>query len=291
MPPLTWTTRSLINRSLSLLCEHPVLVVPVGAADLLCFAAMHIQHALHQPLLAWVFGHSESVLASSRSAFVLTPQNAAEAAFLTVPLVWGCFFLTVCFYTGALLMTSALVRKVGNSDLPDLRSAYVHVVTNRRRILRFSMAMFGALIIAAIVAGISISGSMKIPGFASVAGRDLGYLIALPLEIALVYLLTRPALTLLSEAQNPPAGAILHTAKLFGFVTVSGQWVLVLLIEHSAPAFLFQQKTVFGFLVREAIVSLIAASTYVPLFIGLSLLANRTQQTRPFSGAETAEES
>jgi len=289
VPSLAWTPRTLVDRTFSLLRAYPILALPVAAADLLSFAAMHIQHALHQPLFALVFGNRESVLSSTRSAFVLTPQHAAETALLTLPLVWGSYFLAVCFYTGALLMTSALVRRSDNGDRPELRFAYVHMLKNRRRLLRFSMAMFGALIVAAIAAGVLIATIMKVPWLISVRGRDLGYLIALPLEIALVCLLTRPALKLLSERQESPSLGIQRLATSLGLITVIVQLALALLIEHSAPASLFQQKTVIGFLVREAIVSQISASTYVPLFIGLSIVADSPEQVTAFRGLEDVE--
>ena len=122
---------------------------------------MHIQHALHQPLFAWIFSNNDSVLATTKRAFVLTPENAPKAALLTIPLVWGCYFLTVCFYTGALLTTSTLLQERDKGQLPKLGLAFVQTLSNRRRLLLFSISMFGALVIAAILGGSSIAVSMK----------------------------------------------------------------------------------------------------------------------------------
>jgi hypothetical protein len=289
VPPPAWTARSLVNRIFSLLHEHPIFALPVVAADLLSFAAMHIQHALHQPLFDWVFTNKDSVLATTRSAFVLTPQNATKAALLTLPLIWGCYFLTVCLYTGALLISSSFVRRVARGELPDLRSALVDVIRNRRRLLFFSISLLGALIIAAIVAGFLIAASMKVPWLASKMGRDFGYLTALPLELVLAYLFIRPALKLLSETQASNVQVIERMAIFLSLITVITQVALVLLIEHAAPAFLFQQKTIIGFLIREAVVSLIGALPYVPLFIGLSLLSAGSEHLTSARGLEEVE--
>jgi hypothetical protein len=257
MPTPTWTVRSLVDRTFSLLREHPVLALPVIAADLLSFAAMHIQHALHQPLFAWVFGNSNSVLATTRSPFVLTPENAPKAALLTIPLLWASYFLSIYLYTGALLITSAFVRRTSNGESPDLRAALVYTVRNWRRLFLFSISMLGALIIVGIVFGFLLTTSMKVAWLAPRIGRDFSYLTVLPLEIALVYLFTRPALKLLSETGASPLQASARMATYLGLITIITQMVVVLVLEHVAPASLFQQKTVIGFLIREALVSLI----------------------------------
>jgi hypothetical protein len=279
-----------VNQTFSLLRKHPILALPVLAADLISFAAMHIQHTLHQPLFAWVFANKDSVLSTTSNAFVLTPENATKAALLTIPLIWGCYFLTVYLYTGALLTTSTLLHGMIKGQLPNLRFAFVHAYGNRRRLLLFSISFFGALIVAAILVGFSMAVSMKIPWLARMMGRDFGYLIVLPLEIAFVYIFTRPALKLLSLTQAPPLKSIEHIAMLLGLIAIFTQMTFVLLTEHAAPAILFQQKTVAGFLVREAIQSLIGASIYVPLFIGLSLLASGGEQVTPFTGLEEVEQ-
>jgi hypothetical protein len=288
MPTPVWTVRSLLNRTFSLLREHPTFALPVVAADLLSFAAMHIQHALHEPLFAWAFSNN-SVLATTRSAFVLTPEDAPKAALLTIPLVWGCYFLSVCLYTGALLITSIFVRKVSSGESPDLRAAFFHTVRNGRRLLLFSITMFGALIIAAIVFGFSLAVSMEVAWLAPRIGRDFSYLIVVPLEITLVYLLTRPALKLLSQTGASPVQASERLARSFGIITLLTQIAFVLVIEHAVPASLFQQRTVIGFLIREAVVSLIGASSYIPLFIGLSVLAYSAEQVASMRGLEEVE--
>jgi hypothetical protein len=285
-----WTVRSLVDRVFSLLREHPIFALPVIAADLLSFAAMHIQHALHQPLFTWVFGNGNSVLATTRSPFVLTPENAPKAALLTVPLVWGCYFLSICLYTGALLITSAFVRKVSNGESPNLRTALVDTVKNWRRSLLFSISMFGALIVAAIVFGFLLATSMKVAWLAPRIGRDFSYLTAALLEIAIVYLFTRPALKLLSETGNSPSPAFARMAAYFGIIAIVTQLAFILVIDHIAPDSLFQQKTVISFLLREAVESLVGASPYIPLFVGLAVLAYSTQKVTSIRGLKEVED-
>jgi hypothetical protein len=290
MPTSLVTVRSLVDRTFTLLRAHPIFALPVLAADLIGFAAMHIQHALHQPLFALIFSNSDSVISTTKSAFVLTPENAPKAAILAIPLVWGAYFLNVFFYTGALLMTCALVRKVSGGESTDLRAALVYAVENWRRLLRFSISMFGALIIAVFVFGYLVTMSMKVTWLAPKVGRDFSYLTVLPLEIAFVYLFTRPALKLLSKTETSPSQSSGHTATYCGLITIVTQMVFVFILEHVAPASLFQQKTAIGFLAREAVVSLIGASPYIPLFIGLSLLTDSARHADTVRGLEEAEE-
>jgi len=265
MPTPPRTVRSLVDRTFALLRPQPVFALPVIGADLIGFAAMHIQHALHQPLFALIFSNSDSVISTTKSAFVLTPENAHKAALLAIPLVWGAYFLNVFLYTGALIMTSAFVQNVSSSESPDLRAALVYAVGNRRRLLRFSISMLGALIIAVIIFGYLLTMSMKVAWLAPRIGRDFSYLTVLPLEIAFVYLFTQPALKLLSETGTSPSPSSARIATYFGLITIVTQMVFVLILEHVAPASLFQQKTAIGFLTRQAVVSLVGASPYIPL--------------------------
>jgi hypothetical protein len=273
------TVGQIITKSLIVLRKHPLLALPVIAADLLGFAAMHIQHALHQPLFAFVFGNKDSVLTTTRSSFVLTPENASKAALLTVPVIWGCYFLSVLLYTTALLVTSALLDQIEMNDEDlDLRSAVVRAFKDKKRLLLFSISMIGALAVAAILTGLLISGSMQIPWLAEKMGRDFGYFVAFPLQLVIALLFTRPALKLLRESQVLPAQGLSRTAVFLGFSVTTAQIAYLLLLEHAALNVLFQQKTVVAYLIREAVVSLIGASFYIVFFIGLSLLAASDRQ-------------
>jgi hypothetical protein len=134
--------------------------------------------------------------------------------------------------------------------------------------------MLGALMIGAIVTGFLLSASMKVAWLVPKMVRDFGYFTVLPLEIAIVFLFTRPALKLVSETQVSYPQVIERMAIFLGVITVVAQLVFVLRIEHAAPDLLFQQKTVIGFLVGETVESMIGALFYVPLFIGFSLLVD-----------------
>jgi hypothetical protein len=289
MPAPLVTVRSVVDRTFTLLRAHPIFALPVIAADLIGFAAMHIQHALHQPLFALIFSNSDSVISTTKSTSVLTPENAPKAAILAIPLVWGAYFLNVFLYTGALLMTSDFVQKVSSGESPDLQAALVYAVENRRRLLRFSISMLGALIIAVFIFGYLLTMSMKVAWLDPRIGRDFSYLTVLPLEIAFVYLFTQPALKLLYEAGTSPSPSSARIASYFGLITIVTQMVFVLILEHVAPASLFQQKAAIGFLTREAVVSLVVASPYIPLFIGLSLLVDSAKQVDYVRGFEEVE--
>lgn len=131
---------------------------------------------------------------------------------------------------------------------------------------------------------------MKVAWLAPRIGRDFSYLIVVPIEIALVYLFTRPALKLLFETGASPLQASVQMATYFGVIAIITQLAFILVIDHMAPDSLFQQKTVIGFLFREAVESLVGASPYIPLFIGLSVLAYSAEQVTSIRGLEKVED-
>jgi hypothetical protein len=254
------------------------LVIPVIAADLISFAAMHIQHALHQPLFNWFFSNRDSVLSTTRSTFVLTIENAPKAALLTAPLIWGCYFLTIYLYTAAMIVISALIETTRKSEILEMGLVLVTLRKRKRQLLLFSLSLFALLIVEAFVGYLLFLGALKVKWLAQRMGSDFGYFAGLVLNLPIVYLCTRPALKLLSSAEVPSSPANERLGTLSGFTVIVMQFVFALLIAHAAPAFFFQQTTVIGFLSREAVTSLIGASPFIPLFVAFSLLATSEEQ-------------
>ena len=267
-----WTAKTLANRTFALLRRNFIFALPVLIADLLGFAAMHFQHALQRPLFALFFSAKDSVLSPTRSSFTLTPENATKAALLTVPLVWGCYFLTIFFYSGALVVVSALLETAQKGEILNLQLIQTVLLKRKRQILGFSIFLFGVLVIAAVVGYWLFRAIVSVPWLANWTGFNLGILVAWILEMPIAYIFTRRALKFLRpEAARRRSDERL--AMFAGFTAVAVQIVFGLLVKYAAPAFLFQQTTVTAFLFREATFSLIGALLYVLLFIALSLLA------------------
>lgn len=274
-----WTTRSLLATIGSLLREHPVLVLPVLTADTLSFAAMHLQHALHAPLLGLFLNHRESVLGSPQTSFVLTVQNASKAFWLMAPLIWGCYLLTMYLYTNALVITSVQVSDAVGSKSPSFGIATL-VTDHKAKIFRFSLLVFVITIIAAGAVSLLFFMSENIPWLARRIGADFGYLVGMIVELPALYVLVMPAIRLLRTTDSPIVARVHRLGAIFCFSFVILQGLLLFLINHVLPVWFFQQRTVPGLLFRQWVVSMIGASLYVPLFIALSLLASGLQPSR-----------
>ena len=270
--PVTRSTAldSLLSRIITLVREHPIVFVPVCITDLISFAAMHLQHALHQPLFNLVLGE-RSVLSSDRT-FVMTHQNATKAAFLVMPLLWTCYILTVVLYTGALFVTSSLVRQVETGITPTLRLAVVHLRSNRPRWTGFIFRVLVTLIAAGIILWLLGYLLFKPPLMERFGGRNIGYMIGFLLEALVAASLMQPALRLLAETAIPDLKPLRQPAIILGLITIGLQIALTVLSDRSLSPTIARQTSIVGFLVCEAGQSLLGALTYLPLFTGLSLL-------------------
>ena len=270
-----FTLRQLANRTLSTLKAHPVLAIPVLVADLIGFAAMHLQHALHQPLFELFLDSNRSVLATTHTAFVLTPENATKAALLTAPLLWGCYFLNIVLYTSALLTIATLLNGERTGEIRDLRRIRSVLMSSKRRILRFSGLTLLSLIVQLPLGYLTFLIGDKAALLTPLNGRNLGYALAFTAELLSVLLLSRPVLSLLRSPE--PDKMNRHLVSMVGIAALIAQFALLLGIEHLPPSF-FHQKTVLGLLCREAFTSMLCALPYVPLFISISIIDQDSQE-------------
>jgi hypothetical protein len=125
----------VLARAFAQIRRYPILALPVLIADLLGFVALHLQHALHQPLFDWFLVSRGSVLGVARSHFVLTPANAAKAGLIAAPLIVGCYFLIVCLYVAALHTTFVMVEAIASDQAPRLQSGTRILFRSKRRFL------------------------------------------------------------------------------------------------------------------------------------------------------------
>lgn len=156
---------------------------------------------------------------------------------------------------------------------PDFWSAVVLAWKGKKRVFAFSISLIAALAVGSVLTEILIGESMQIPWIAERMSIDLGYFAAFLLQLVVVFLFTRPVLGLLRESQIPPTAGLSRPAILLGVVAITAQTACLLLLNQVSLSAVFHPKTIVGYLVIEAILSLIGASPYILLFIGLSLLA------------------
>ena len=245
-----WNVRSLFDRTVSLLRERPLLALPVVIADLLSFAVMHLQHALHDPLFALFFSHRDSVLSGSRSTFSLTPENASEAALLVIPLLWASYFISIYLYTMALLAVSSLVGTTEDGKVPHWRLVHSSLVEKKRLLLRSALLVFGLAILSTVAAGALFWVVLHIPVLKQKMGFELGAIVGLFVEVPFALYIAGPALMLLRSTEVPPSLGSVRLARNSAVAAVIAQTSVILLINR-APNSLLDKELLWGFLFRR----------------------------------------
>lgn len=261
----SWTTQTLFKRTFAFLREHPVLALPVLIADLLGFAGLHLQHALHEPLLNFFFSE-KSVISTSSPSFLMTPDNAWKVALLVGPLLWVTFFLTACFYSAALRTVSYWVERINHSETLNLADTLRFVYEQKLRIVKFAAILMALLAITTLIATSSTAFIVPVLSLKQMWGFDVGAIIAAVWEIPIIFIMTGPVLRFLTEANVASLSSnIKSLVRLCGIVAVVLEVVILLLFLHAMPISFYQQHSVVGFLIREAVQSLIGA---LPAIIG-----------------------
>jgi hypothetical protein len=279
MLPITWGPRNLLKRTVFLLREHPILAIPVFTADLLGFAAMHIQHALREPLFSLFLSDGGSVLSASHHAFRLTAQNATEVALLTFPMVWFCYFLSILFYATALLTIFNLLKTICRGESSHFHRWYDSIAGKEQGLLLFSLLVWSLCVAGAVVIYLLVLAIMNFPALSHTMNFYLGLILAFLVGIPIVYFSTTPALKLLADPEASVHGAVVRVARGFGLVALAIQVAIAAFVRHAAPSTLFQPSGVIGFLFTETIESLLGALPYVFLFIALSVLLSEEPTT------------
>jgi hypothetical protein len=233
---------------------------------------MHVQHALHQPLFDLFLTEHRSVLSSTHETFRLTAENMSKASLLVFPLIWGSYFLNVCFYAAAMISVSKLLDAKLRSDPIPLRQLLASLVAKKRDLVVFSLLFVGLLAVGNVITFLLFAAMGYIPWLAHKISYDTGLIIGLIASIPVVYFGTFPALGLIRPAGVALDPASVNQARLCGLAAVAVQVALLLLLGHFAPDFLYRQKTIPGVLLRQASESLIGALPFVLLFAAFSIL-------------------
>jgi hypothetical protein len=269
VPKTSWTAKTLATETFHLLRTNPLLAVPVILADLLAFAAMHLQHALQHPLFTLLLGDKTSVLSNGGNRFTPTYPDIFKAAVIAAPLLWGTYWLSLWLYTTALATVSALIHSPNESQI-TLANAYAQARTRKAHIFRFSLCLLGG----AILAVLALFGVGEVPWLFRHLNYDVGLLLALLIQTPLIFFLAPRALQMIAVEDAPQRFHAKTSAISAGLITVVTQMIIQWLFAHAIPPIFFRQTTIPGFLLREALTSLLGALPYIPFFIALSLLAS-----------------
>lgn len=263
--------RELWQKTAALFWERPILWVPVLCADFLRYWLWTFEDTASRKLVIWLL-YKHSVLGG------LVPRTSGseislilKAALIGAPPLWGSYFLDICFYTSALLMTSALAEMIVAESKPDLLVALRFMKLRLRRVVPFSLKVFLFLVGGAVI-------------FASTLGRFGGGLTRMYIygfgataiwSALIAYFMAPAAILLLRDSQSAllkresavrgrafAIAATIAVSAIAYFATLAEQSSATSpIFAHGAPV-----------LAVNCVASLVAALPYIPLFIALSLI-------------------
>jgi hypothetical protein len=252
----------LWRRTANLSREYPALWLPVMIADVVGFAAKSAKPIITSHIAQLLFrGHS--VL-----GFETVDHNAARTTFaygLTIAVVQLVRFAPAALYAAAFLITGRLVIERDAAKLPEERAL-------TKKALLLGLRAYLIAIPLSFVGFAPIYLSFVWPRLHGFATHWLfADLVALLMMSALAYLMIPAALRALIEATMPqPDRASVRLARKCAIAAVVASTGL-LILEHIIGGAIYGSHL--QFLAVEAIMSLVAALPYTPLYVALSLLA------------------
>jgi tetrahydromethanopterin S-methyltransferase subunit C len=293
--------RTLWRTTASLLRKYPILWLPAILAEVLAFNIGWLEnllrHWLIQKLLPWL-SEGHSVLSNSPVYGAPTQQVMNKVIFLATPIEWGARFLSDAIFACALVATAAMLRRISHTGIGTLREAVAPIAASSRRILIFSLKIFGLNIAFRSMAGLlsplivsvnpqTIQGKLEALFSLSLKTSNaleklnlvpnlINDLLTLPITLGFVYIIATLQLRLIQpqnfnptpEQKKPARLAAIYAAVAFIVLGILTSTVEFILLQQLSPA-----SNLVVYAVRT-ITSLITAIPYVPLYIAFYLIAN-----------------
>jgi hypothetical protein len=188
------------------------------------------------------------------------------------PLELGAYFLIVCLYVMAFVLTAKLVGILNQGSGADFSLVFDTVRSRLHRMLVFCVKVF----LIVVAAGLLMFGLMVfVIRFAYVSPNVLGYGAVLLIEITVALALAPQAILLLRDHPSRP---VLRKHAWWGRGFSLAAVVAVVTIEYFSR--LAQHKLIWSPIFAgvipqmflSVIASLVPALPYIPLFIALSLI-------------------
>ena len=270
----------LWRKTAKLFFGRPTLWIPVLCADFICFCLWQIQGLAAQVLVHWLALHSSLLQWSP----VYEGQYAAHAlklALVTRPFAYATYFLNVCLYAGAFVVTAELVEAIDRDAGPNFLGGLSAAKVPLRRILGFSLKLCLFYVPAEIVTCESFLLLLRRPlHYDPVTVGLLNAGVGLATRMVVAYCLTPSALLLLRDS---PAHSLQRNSKrwgrFFSFVAI----IVIAAIGHFAGV--GEQALLESYFIpawrrleMDFAVSLLCAFPYIALFIALSLVEKRDAQ-------------
>jgi len=209
---------------------------------------------------------------------------------LTAPLPWIARFLSIVLYTTAMLTTAAMLGNLAEAEnaRPLLRTAASAVATSRRRILGFSVKLLALFMASAVLAAPLMVLGLRLQTFLETTPNIslkfqlelakvnlLGYAVALPLMIAIAFVITPIALRLLRTPDSVLTPQETKRARIAAILTVVVVAALGFFVPRIESSILQQINPTSSLVVRlfDTTVSVFITLPYAFLYTSLYLIA------------------
>lgn len=271
--------KDLWRKTRELFGKYPVLWLPVLVADLVKFLLEFPRHWMTRSVVRIVVEPHHSVLGT-------TPDPASRssvfwASVMSAPFTWDTYFIDICLYTAAFVVTAALVRMALQNQQPKIAAGLRSLTSKILSGLGLSLKVFVLYVIAAMYFGFLLTVLSKIidprsfpstvPILASVI---VGFLVA--------YFIAPCAVRLLLTKDSPSLVAKTHwTARAFAILAMLASVLLSVFCQRAELSLMRDGSYLFGAarLITDAGASLLTVLPYIPLFVVLSLIAFRGSAT------------
>jgi hypothetical protein len=266
------------RKTVELFREHPILWLPFIIADLTAFFLSWLQKSATSNFVHWfLIRHYHSVLGGSLISPDLDPATMRKAAILCTPLVWGSYFVHICLYTAAFVITAAVISKVQAQHEPCLAEVISLLGLSLRRIFWFALKVLalwilGGILLILVPAGFIhffFEGNFLGPAIFGSVGALLG-------SICVAWLLTPAGIRLIQAPLSESVSVDnIKRGRIFAILAVAASIIISYFVMKAEASISTSSDfdPTFHHLVISPLLSLFAALPYMPLWIVLSLLA------------------
>lgn len=251
--------------------KRPVLWLPVLLADLLCFLVGLGRSGLLKAIVLHNTAQ-QSVLGGAVTHGPMTASAMQSTTILAVLLSWLAYFVRLLLYSGAFVITAALVQAY-QARTPKPMSVIMPALTRLRGgMLELALRALAVYALAALLLSWATSSLLKHGQTALVQSLWLNFSMGLLVALLLAALLAPVALRVLSG--RAPRPELTRQAQYFSMILMA---VATLLSTFVAANGRELTRTPPGARYPlEVIGSLVVALPYVLLFTGIALLARQS---------------
>jgi hypothetical protein len=270
--------QALWRKTIEFLRAHPILWVPLIIADLTAFIMNSLQKSATHGIVHWFLTrHYHSVLGGNLISPDLDPNAMRKAAILCTPLVWGSYFVHICLYTAAFVLTAAFVGKILCNQKPCLADAVSLLRLNLRQVTWFvlkvlALWMLGGISLILFPAAFTrffFENRFLGPAAFGTVASLLGYICA-------SWLLTPAGIRLIQAPLSEDLSVeTIERCRIVAILASVASLVLSYLVmkAEASPYISSAFDPAFHNLIVSPLLSLLVAVPYLLLWISLRLLA------------------